>query len=197
MAKSRYIPLLFLHALHHPIDNTRQLALLNTWQALLLTQAQLTQAYEHLTSAPAFVSKLTALLKSFLTDPSLEWSLDAGSPSWSSQPLKLGFVRNLWSVARNVFVVPTLTAAARTLLSEVLKHDYRLAQSEVRDAWAALCAELVLAGLPALVRTVWEEQEQGSERKMKRALWGVVSQRWAEAAGSWEGAIELLRVPFV
>ena len=77
---------------------------------------------------------------------------------------------NLWSFTWNIFMVPTLTATAWTLLSKVLKHDYCLAHSKVQDIWAVLCVELVLAGLLVLVRMVWEEQEQGSERKMKRAL---------------------------
>jgi hypothetical protein len=34
------------------------------------------------------------------------------------------------------------------------------------------------------------------ERDVKRGLWRVVSQRWVEDAGSWDGAIELLRAPF-
>ncbi|KAF8589093.1 hypothetical protein K439DRAFT_1383673 [Ramaria rubella] len=172
--------------------------LLSAWQALLLTQTQLTQGYEHLSSEPAFISQLSHLLKSFLADQSLEWSLDATAPSWSSQPLKLGFVRNLWIVARNVFAVSTLANAAELLLSEVLKHDYHTEQNEVRDAWAALCAELLLAGEPRLVRELWGEDEQGYGLKsaLKRGLWRVVSHQWIEQAGAWTGAIELLRAPF-
>lgn len=163
---------------------------------MLLTQAQLTQGFEHLTSTPPFILHLTELLKSFLIDPSLEWSLDASAPSWSSQPLKLGFVRNLWTVARNVFASSTLAGTAQTLLYEVLKHDYMLGQYEVRDAWASLCAELVLVGLPQLIKELWTEQEQGQEKEIKRELWRVVSKRWIDSASSWNGAIELLKAPF-
>jgi hypothetical protein len=129
----------------------------------------------------------------------LEWSLDAVAPSWSSQSLKLGFVRNLWSVARNVFAMPTLAKTAEALLCEVLNHEYNLQQTEVCDAWAMLCAELVLAGMPRLVRKLWEEKEEGRvlESKAKQGLWRVVSRQWVNQAGSWVGAIELLRAPFV
>lgn len=173
--------------------------MLSAWHGLLLTQAQLSQGYEHLTSEPAFITQLTELLKSFLNDQSLEWSLDASAPSWSSQSLKLGFVRNLWTVARNVFAMPTLAKAAELLLCEVLKHEYHLEQTEVRNAWAMLCAELVLAGLPQLVRELWDEKQQGYdlEGTFKRGLWRVVSRQWVDQAGSWDGAIELLRAPFM
>jgi hypothetical protein len=178
--------------------NNYQPPLLNAWQSLLLIQAQHYQDYHHLTSEPPFIAQLTELLKSFLTDQALEWSLDAGTPSWSSQPLKLGFVRNLWTVARNVFAMPILAGAAELLLCEVLKHEYHLEQNEVRDAWAMLCADLVLAGLPPLVRELWDEKLQGNDLEctIKRGLWRVVSRQWVDQAGSWDGAIELLRAPF-
>lgn len=173
-----------------------QTALLNAWQALLLAQAQVTQGFEHLITPPTFILRLTELLTSFLNDPSLEWSLDASAPSWTSQPLKLGFVRNLWTVARNVFAASILAGAAQTLLYEVLRHKYHLVQDEVRDAWAALCAELVLAGLPGLVKELWSEKGQDLDTEIKRGLWRVVSKRWNDDAGSWDGSIELLRAPF-
>ena len=94
--------------------------------------------------------------------------------------------------------MPTLARAAELLLCEVLKHEYYLEQNEVRDAWAMLCAELVLAGLPQLVRELWVERQESHdlERTFRSGLWTVVSRQWVEQAGSWDGAIELLRAPF-
>lgn len=143
------------------------------------------------------MAQLTELLKSFLTAQSLEWSLDPVAPSWSSQSLKLGFVRNLWSVARNVFAMTTLAKGAEVLLFEVLRHEYQLEQIVVRDAWALLCAELMLAGLPQLVKELWEKrQDHDLESSARRSLWKVVGRQWVDQAGSWAGAVELLRVPF-
>lgn len=94
--------------------------------------------------------------------------------------------------------MPTLSKAAESLLCEVLKHEYNFGQSEVCNAWAMLCAELVLAGMPHLVKELWEVREGGLELTIsnKWSLWRAVGRQWIDQAGSWVGAIELLRAPF-
>ncbi|KAF8503016.1 hypothetical protein BU17DRAFT_71831 [Hysterangium stoloniferum] len=167
--------------------------ILNAWRALLLTQSQLTQGCENHTTEPAFMSQLVDILKSFLVNQGLEWVLDSSAPSWSSQPLKLGFVHNLWSEARNVFAAPALSRAAGSLLEEVIKHKYELDQVEVRDAWGMLCAELLLAGSLELMRKLWQT---GYPPILKRGLWRTVGRQWLKHAGAYHGSIELLRTPF-
>jgi hypothetical protein len=103
-------------------------------------------------------------------------------------------VHNLWSEVRNIFTGTALSRAAESLLEEVVMHEYALEQVEVRKAWGILCADLLLAGSPELMRELWQKDHPPNQR---RDLWRTISRQWLVHAGAYHGSIELLRTPFL
>lgn len=169
--------------------------MLNSWTALLNTQAQNHGDYDNITSTFLLSEELTQLLVSFLTDASLDWSLGPTAPVWSSQVLKIGFVRNLWLCVRRVFPISALHTAASKLLNEIITGRFSLKQSAVLEAWSQLYVELALSLSPEQLRSIWHGHICDLQDILLQDLWRTLSRFWLSNAAHYASTLEILCAP--
>ncbi|KIJ38991.1 hypothetical protein M422DRAFT_32865 [Sphaerobolus stellatus SS14] len=171
--------------------------LLQAWRSLLLTQSQLNQGCEAVVSEPSFIAQVRSLLGSFLTDKSLDWSLEPGAPSWANQEMKLGFVYKLWITVREVFSTSVLSKTASSLLDQLLRQQYTRNQAAVREAWVRLCSELLLVVPQESFESFWERARKDLSNDVECHLWNTVSSLYMRQGGSHIRAIQILSIPFL
>jgi len=192
------------------------------WQALLLSQTQLTQGLGHLATSPSLTMKVADVLINFLPlqnlHPSNPSPTDSSpvKPGSASSPVKrsqagpiVGFtlVSKLWGVVKNVLASSCLSRIAERVLDTVLAKEYPLSVDEkLRDAWWGLCSDLVAACFThaiALVLRPPPSSNSSDDSKlapvgtnMRRAIWRMVAESWQSAGGgvSWETGVQLLTV---
>ncbi|KAH9851814.1 hypothetical protein C2E23DRAFT_732427 [Lenzites betulinus] len=173
--------------------------LIQTWQALLLTQTQLTQERGHLTATPEFTAKavttVTYLLEwrpSSATEPNSHASIEA-------QRRALKVCAQLWAVMRHVFSDSWLSAAAGSILSSTIQHRFNLSDERVKAAWGELCADLVSYSASVLMARLAAEDEDHCLVDIKRELWCIAARQWPsiEPSPSWRNTIEFLAIPFM
>lgn len=111
----------------------------------MLAQAQRNQGLDAMSSDCMLPAELTGILISFLTNTSLDWSLQPTASAWSSQRLRLGFVRNLWICVRKTLPSSALYTAANKLLNKMIAEEFSLGQPVVSEAWSQLFTELYLS----------------------------------------------------
>jgi hypothetical protein len=190
------------------------------WQALLLSQTQLTQGLGHLTTSPSLMMKVADVLANFLPLPILPQGNSSptkpslGTPASASSPVKRGragpavgftLVLKLWSVVKNVLASSCFSSMAERILDAVLAKEYRFAEDEkFRDAWWGLCSDLVAACFAhavALVLRPPSSSNSGDGPKLasvdastRREIWRMVAGSWqnASAGVGWETGIQLL-----
>ena len=192
------------------------------WQALLLSQTQLTQGLGHLATSPSLTMKVADVLVNFLppqnlprSNPSPAYSSPA-KPGSASSPVKrtqagpvVGFtlVSKLWGVVKNVLASSCLSSIAERVLDAVLARDYPLSVDEkLRNAWWGLCSDLVPACFTHAVALVLRPPQSSNDSEhpklvpvgtdVKRAIWRMVAETWQSAGGgvSWETGVQLLTV---
>ncbi|GJJ10511.1 hypothetical protein Clacol_004737 [Clathrus columnatus] len=166
--------------------------LLNSWEALLIVQAQTNRGFDEMIGNDAFPAELVQLLASFFTDASLEWSLGPTAPAWSPQPLKLGFVRNLWVVVKKIFPTSLLHTASDLLLNELITTSFSLRQPEVLKAWSQLYVELALSMSADQLRTIWESQICSCQDIDHQDLWRTLSKAWLLNPSHYSRTLELI-----
>ncbi|KAF9648014.1 hypothetical protein BDM02DRAFT_2449398 [Thelephora ganbajun] len=198
-----------------PVDFTQM------WQALLLSQTQLTQGLGHLTTSPSLTMKVADVLINFLP-PNLPLSNPSptksslGTPASASPQVKrsqaspaVGFmlILKLWGVVKNVLASSCLSSMAERILDAVLAKEYLLPVDErLQDAWLGLCSDLVTACFTHAVAVVSRppsssNSSDGSKlatpgTNARREIWRVVAESWqsASAGVSWETGVQLLMI---
>jgi hypothetical protein len=189
------------------------------WQALLLSQTQLTQGLGHLTTLPSLTGKIADILINFLppknlppTNPTLAKPV---TPISTSSPVKRGqtspavgflLVFKLWGVVKNVLASSCLSNIAERILDAVLVKEYPLPEDErLQDAWSALCSDLVATSFSRAVTLVLRPlpPSNGSDESnfavigmnTRREVWRLVAESWKSSATgiSWETGLQLLR----
>lgn len=172
-----------------------QMELLKIWQALLLVQTQLTQSHGHLTSKPAFATRVIKIIAGFL--------------SWVPEPaderhtpvmlatLRLSTTKQLWSITKSVFVSDWLAEASKNLLGSVCQANFPLDSEDVLNAWSELCSDLISTSSPgSLANLVVASQTQQQESELKRLLWNsVVASQKLTGSWQWTDFIEHLITP--
>ena len=194
------------------------------WQALLLSQTQLTQGLGHLATSPSLTAKVADVLVNFLppqnlpqTNPSQTdlspvkpASASASSPvkrSPASPTVGFALVLKLWGVVKNVLASSCLSSMAERILDAVLAKEYPLAMDEkLKEAWWRLCSDLVTVCFPhavALVLRPISSSNNSDDSKLgpvgpdvKRAIWRMVAESWQtfSTGVSWETGVQLLMV---
>lgn len=192
------------------------------WQALLLSQTQLTQGLGHLATSPSLTMKVAGVLINFLPPPNFPPSNPSptGSspvkPASASSPVKrsqanpvVGFtlVLKLWGVVKNVLASSCLVSIAERILDAVLEKDYPLSvDGKLKDAWWGLCSDLVttcFAHAVALVLRPLSPSGNSEDPKLvsvdtnaRRAIWRMVAESWQNASTgvSLETGAQLLTV---
>ena len=147
------------------------------WQALLLSQTELTQERRHLTTSPPFVDIVVSTIAS-----NLNWISsppeDIAIPNASIQICVLDLCSQLWNVAGHVFSKSWLASAAGTLLARVLEHTFDLSNEDVKASWSELCAVLISACAPEFIsRLVGEGDDQRTD-DIRRELWRLRAREW-------------------
>lgn len=190
------------------------------WQALLLSQTQLTQGLGHLTTSPSLAMRIADILVNFLppknpppSNPTpaksgLGTSTSTPSPTKRSQASPVvGFtlVFKLWSVVKNVLASSCLSNMAVRILDAILEKEYPLSEDErLRVAWSALCLDLIASSFAhavALVLRPPSSSDGSDEPKLapvgtntRREIWRMVAESWQDSAVgvSWETGLQLL-----
>ncbi|KAI0647932.1 hypothetical protein C8Q79DRAFT_952664 [Trametes meyenii] len=168
--------------------------LLETWQALLLVQTQLTQEQGHLTATPEFTISAVSIVAKFLQhEPP---SISVGRSAFLQQhTLELCF--RLWTVMRYVFAETWLSAAAESLLKSVLRRTFDLSNEHVKAAWSELCSSLISASAPVLVARLVSEDEDHRRVDIRRELWRVATHQWPSMVRTsrWHDSADFLVLP--
>ncbi|KAJ7677482.1 hypothetical protein B0H17DRAFT_1182547 [Mycena rosella] len=161
--------------------------LLHGWQSLLLMPTDLTQGFEHLTTPDPFAGKIADLICAFIAPT---------TATADAQVEHLRLVNKMWRITTNVFQPGWLAAAAETVLGAVLKQRYDLADEQIRDMWAELCAQLIALGIPSAVRVVREQSEGEMPAEVQRQLWvlAVKSTDRADGPAPWMDLAYLLSI---
>ena len=190
------------------------------WQALLLSQTQLTQGLGHLTTSHSLTMKVADVLVNFLPPPNSPPSNPSptksslGTPVSASSPIKrsqaspaVGFalVSKLWGVVKNVLASSCLSSMAERILDAILAKEYPLSADEkLRDAWRGLCSDLVTAcstHAVALVLRPPPSSNSSDDSKLaplgtntRREIWRMVAESWqgGSVGVSWETGVQLL-----
>lgn len=170
---------------------------MKSWRSLLLTQAQLHQGRQANASESPSLAQIRTLLRNYLTDRSLDWSLEADSPSYAGQVVKLGFVYNLWVTTREVFAASDLSRPAATLFEQVMGIQFSFNQPEVRNAWVCLCSELLLAVAPHAIVETWRKAIDSVSVDLQRSLWEFLCNASVKQSHSHLSAIQFLIIPFL
>ncbi|KAL6303902.1 hypothetical protein BKA93DRAFT_786211 [Sparassis latifolia] len=181
--------------LHHQPVGALSSDLLQVWQALLLVQAQLTQEYGHLTTASSFANRAVTIITDLLLF-NYHGSSDS-SQLCDRQCARLTLVRQLWRVMKNVFATSWLIPTATSILTSVLKQEYKIDREDVKVAWSELCAALISASEPDLLGRLVIGNESQRTTELIRHLWNVSVSKWTtiDPKPSWQDTVSFLVVP--
>ena len=190
------------------------------WQALLLSQTQLTQGLGHLTVSPSLTMKVADILTSFLPPKTLSpdnptpAKPSPGTSAFTSSPVKrsqanpvvwLKLVLKLWGVVKNVLANTCLSNIAERVLDAVLAKEYSISEdNKLRDAWSALCSDLVTSNFAYAVTLILRPPPSSNgndeskltivRRNTGREIWQIAAVSWQSSASgvSWETGLQLL-----
>ncbi|OAX38765.1 hypothetical protein K503DRAFT_740676 [Rhizopogon vinicolor AM-OR11-026] len=170
--------------------------LIHIWQSLLLVEAQLTQGFHHLTTS-ADLAEQSALIVTGFIPQTLRHAEGPPVVLIATQVRALAAIAQLWSVMKNVFASLCISTAAKTILTDLLKHDFLLTDEGVRARWSKLCADLMVAAMPSCIyefRTLTSSQ---ATEKIARELWSLVAQSLLSQSEMpcWLDNVKLLIVP--
>lgn len=177
------------------------------WQALLLSQTQLTQGLGHLTTSHSLTTKVADILTNFLppkdsppsnptpAKPNLDMSVSASSPVKRGPPSPAAsfmLVLKLWGVVKNVLASSCLSKMAERVLDAVLAKEYPLSEDKkFQNGWTALCSDLVtscFAHAVALILHPPSPSNGSDESKLATIRTDTRSEIWRMVAGSWQSS---------
>jgi len=192
------------------------------WQALLLSQTQLTQGLGHLATSPPLTMKVADVLVNFLPPPnlppsnpsptksSLGMAVPASSPvkrSQASPAVGFTLVSKLWGVVKNVLATSCLSSMAERILDAILVKEYPLSEDEkLKDAWWRLCSDLITAcfahGVALVLRPPSSSNNTNdsglvlADANARRAVWRMIAESWESCSSgiSWETGLQLLMI---
>jgi hypothetical protein len=171
--------------------------LIHVWQSLLLVEAQLTQGFHHLTTSANLAEESALVVTGFIP----RTSGHAGEPDpmllVATQVRALAAITQLWSVMKNIFASLCISAAAKIILTDLLKHDFRLTDEGVRDRWNKLCADLMVTAMPSCIQEFRTLTSSQTTEKIARELWSLVAQSLLSQSEMpcWLDNVKLLVVP--
>ena len=98
---------------------------------------------------------------------------------------------------KNVFLSNWLSPPAEIILSAVLKHNFNLADEDVKLAWSQLCAEIISVGIPTLLHVVNIRSGYTEGLQVTRQLWTILARSFQDPDDyvHWDDVICLLAVP--
>ncbi|KZT11922.1 uncharacterized protein LAESUDRAFT_746712 [Laetiporus sulphureus 93-53] len=165
--------------------------LMQTWQSLLLAQAQLTQEHGHLTTVPDVSRRVLSTLHEILT------SNDVFHTSSKSQCVALTLVSQLWKVVKSVFAASWLAGMAESLLFAVVSQQFDLEDDDTKACWGELSAALICTSSTELLYKLVISQKKQTEGDLKRYLWFRIATAWVscDMKPSWHDQVYTLSFP--
>ncbi|KAG2361697.1 hypothetical protein BDR07DRAFT_1461296 [Suillus spraguei] len=173
------------------------LELIEIWQSLLLAESQLTQAFHHL-AISADIAEESALIVADFIPQNPEDSEESGStPLIAAQVRALAAIAQLWTVMKNAFTSKCISTAAKTILTNLLKHDFCLSDKSILDQWSKLCADLVVVAMPLWTQELLAMSSTQMSETIRRQLWSLVAQSLISQSeiSCWPDIVKLLVVP--
>ncbi|KAF5382309.1 hypothetical protein D9757_008473 [Collybiopsis confluens] len=182
--------------------------LLETWDAMLKTVMTLAEAGGEDAEATAMQKLVAALYDSLRTSPEERRSSDSKSDRSSTQEQfdlakSLRVVRRAWISLSQVGPARQLEDYASQLLARLIEFEDELGemQVDVREEWAGLCVELVLASADAMdsLSLFWKNVDStwSWSADVQSVVWTKFVQVWQESRqDNWDAAIVLISAPF-
>ncbi|KAG1748753.1 hypothetical protein EDB19DRAFT_1683495 [Suillus lakei] len=171
--------------------------LINIWQSLLLVESQLTQGLHRL-AISADLAKESALVVTGFIPQNPENSEEPDSTTLiAAQVRALAAITQLWSMMKNAFASKCVSTAAKIILTELLKHNFRLSDESVLDRWSKLCADLIVAAMPSWTQELFAMSSSQMTETTTRRLWSLVAQSLISQSeiSCWLDIVKLLVVP--
>jgi hypothetical protein len=153
--------------------------LLTTWQALLLTKAQLTQTYGHLTTVDYVTKRQVDVVKNFLTLDSAE---ERVALNWRT-------ARQLWEVMCTVFSASWLRSASEELLKVAFAQHDRSGAELTSNTWEELSLGLLMHSAPDSLGSLT------GDVPLQRRIWLLLADKWLATPRSWQETVCFVALP--
>ncbi|KLO16739.1 hypothetical protein SCHPADRAFT_198348 [Schizopora paradoxa] len=164
-------------------DRVLSSEIIDIWQALLFARTDLTQGNTHLTVSFERADLLSSILSSFVL-ASQEERPDV------EHVQSLLVVCQLWRVVRNVFGKACLERMARDVLTCILMQIFNFEEEGVKDAWDAVCIELVRSGTPRVLSMNPDAPQTQQLTDSKKAVWKLATEQIMEVLISGESGAD-------
>ncbi|KAG1774913.1 hypothetical protein EV702DRAFT_475118 [Suillus placidus] len=171
--------------------------LIEIWQSLLLAESQLTQAFHHLTISADLAEESALVITGFIPQTPENSEEPDSTILMSAQVRALAAITQLWSMMKNAFASKCISTAAKIILTNLLKHDFRLSDKSVLDRWSKLCVDLIVAGMPLWTQELFAMRSLQMTETITRQLWSLVAQSLISQSkiSFWLDIVTLLVVP--
>ncbi|KAG1822874.1 uncharacterized protein BJ212DRAFT_1477283 [Suillus subaureus] len=170
--------------------------LIEIWQSLLLAESQLTQAFHHAISAD-LAEESALVIAGFIPQTPGNSEEPDSTILMTAQVRALAAITQLWSMMKNAFTPKCISIAAKIILTNLLKHDFRLSDKSVLDRWSKLCADLIVAAMPLWTQELFAMSSSQVTETIARQLWSLVAQSLISQSeiSCWLDTVKLLVVP--
>ncbi|KAG2342192.1 hypothetical protein BDR05DRAFT_1060484 [Suillus weaverae] len=171
--------------------------LIEIWQSLLLAESQLTQGFHHLTISADLAEESALVITGFIPQTPDNSAEPDSTILISAQVRALAAITQLWSMMKNAFASKCISTAAKIILANLLKHDFRLSDKSVLDRWSKLCADLIVVAMPLWTQELFAMRSLQMTEAITRQLWSLVAQSLISQSeiSCWLDIVTLLVVP--
>ncbi|KAG2037796.1 hypothetical protein BDR03DRAFT_919410 [Suillus americanus] len=171
--------------------------LIETWHSLLLAESQLTQAFHHLTISADLAEESALVIAGFIPQNTGNSEEPDFTTLMATQVRALAAITQLWSMMKNAFTSKCISTAAKIILTNLLKHDFRLSDTSVLDRWSKLCADLIVVAMPLWTQELFTLSSSQMTETITRQLWSLVAQSLISQPeiSCWLDIVKLLVVP--
>ncbi|KAG2155936.1 uncharacterized protein EDB93DRAFT_1128913 [Suillus bovinus] len=171
--------------------------LIEIWHSLLLAESQLTQAYHHLTISVDLAEESALVITGFIPQTPENSEEPNSTTLTAAEGCALAAMTQLWSVMKNAFTPKCISTAAKIILTNLLKHDFRLSDKNVLERWSKLCADLIIAAMPLWTQELFAMSSSQMTETITRQLWLLVAQSLISQSeiSCWLDMVKLLVVP--
>lgn len=171
--------------------------MIEIWQSLLLVESQLTQAFHHLTISADLAEESALVVTGFIPQTPENSEGPDYTTVIAAQVRALTAITQLWSMMKNAFALKCISIIAKIILTNLLKHDFRLSDKSVLDRWSKLCADLIVAAMPSWSQELFATSSSQMTETITRKLWSLVAQSLLSQSeiSCWLDIVKVFVVP--